>query len=141
MKFSRALLSMLRDQIRVGDERLAEHIAQQIAAVRDALITADALERERVNAIREMAIERVTAQDQAREHAADTYERRFEELEKTSATHLSSGEYDRRHEQLEIRLTNLENWRSALMGRYAGIAVVGTIAVAVIAGFITHLLS
>ena len=39
------------------------------------------------------------------------------------------------------RLSRLENWRSNIIGRAIAIALIGTLFVAVIAGFVTHLLS
>ena len=45
------------------------------------------------------------------------------------------------HEQYEARLGAIENWRSNVTGRAMAVALVGTIFVATVVAFITHLLS
>lgn len=141
LDLTHALLQMIKESITIGDDRLRDHVEQQIASVETALLRADKLERERVEAIKEMAVERAKAQEAAFKEMSQSIGSRFERLETVAASHLTSDEYDRRHEALELRIGNLEQWRANLIGRYVGIAVIGMIAVAVIAGFITHLFS
>jgi hypothetical protein len=138
MKFTRSMLQLLKDAIRVGDERLADHIAQQIASVHDALIQADRLERERIGSVKDMATERVSTQDRALRELTVNTERRFEQLEKIAAGHITIEEYDRRHSALEDRMSSFERWRTNLSGRYVAYGVIGAILIAVAAGFITH---
>lgn len=72
-------------------------------------------------------------------------ERRVESLEgiveRIRQQYISEAQYDRRHEVLVSRVETIERWQANILGRYVGIAIVGAVFIAVIAGFASHLIT
>jgi hypothetical protein len=112
--------------------------------------------------------ERWRAQQTALEKATTALERRLDLLNELREGVLSRDEYDGKHEALlgqmarlredvdrirsealtknghvpyEERLSRLENWRANVTGRAVAVGLLGAIFVAVVTGFIVHLIN
>ena len=146
------LLAITHEFIETGDYALREHIGQQTAAIREALVLADALERERVANVEKLmeakavgALEAIRVMTETLQQALATHEEasglRFDRIERQMDTFVRADVYENRHQQLEMRWTELDRWRSNVSGRYIGLAAIGAVAIAVASALVTHLVS
>ncbi len=82
------------------------------------------------------------------DRAAGLMDRRLDDMndfraqvEADRPNYITVARYDEKHADLERRLAKIEAWQANIMGRVVGIAVLGSVFIAAVAAFITHLLS
>lgn len=75
------------------------------------------------------------------ERRLDEMNRLRHQIEEERGHYITTARYDEKHEDLSRRLSSLERWQANLTGRMVGLGLIGAAFIAVVAAFITHLLS
>jgi len=126
--FFNARLDALEKAMLIGDTRLADHIAQQVADIREALLTAERLELERVAGLRREIGIGVEASDKAIGKQESANEKRFDavndfhaQLRAQQATFMPREVMEKQIEAVEARVGKLENLEAGHSGRRLGV--------------------
>jgi hypothetical protein len=149
-KYFNARIDALEKAMLIGDDRLADHIKQQVRDIRDALITAEQLELERVSGLRreitlayessEKAILKQEAANEKRFAGVNEWrgqsldrERTVQEtLAQLTGTFLPREVADKQLDAIELRISKLEKGEAGNLGRRLGVqASTGAIVTAI----------
>lgn len=128
-EYTDAQITDLQRAMEVGDERLREHIQKQAIQIEAALVSANALEVERVNRVHREAELVAEASKEAISKAEASNERRFkasnefrQSLIDQAATFLPRKEYDARHDTLVTQVQTLNDRLNRGEGKDVGSA-------------------
>jgi hypothetical protein len=129
-KAASALRDSLERAIREGDERLREHVSNQIQQIRASLESADKLELSRIDYVAEkadkqqaVANERFSAAEVAIRKAENATEIRFQGVNEFRATLSDQTKSfiprelaEKTTDQLDKRLSDLQQWQAKIIG-------------------------